>query len=112
MKTAQDMSSFDGRTLNDLYAAIQDDAGLQAFQKIQLMAQIQGMTMGVSPSTQLSSLIRRGLGGILGMLIAKYFGMGGTGQALSALGGFGLGAVLDQHLNRPPDPFPGWKRLG
>ena len=98
-----------GKTLADLFMAIRADAGLPLSQKTQLISQLEGMTIGSPVSTQLSSLLRRGLGGTIGWLISKYFGMGAVGQLLSATAGYGIGAAIDKHLNKPKQPYPGWK---
>ena len=98
-----------GKTLADLYMAIRADGGLPQTQKVQVIQQIEGMTMGLPPSTPLSSLLRRGLGGTIGWMISKYFGMGAVGQLLSAATGYGIGSAIDKHLNKPKQPFPGWK---
>lgn len=116
-KTAQSYSSLAytpqlaGKTLADLYIAIRADAGLPTMQKAQLVQQIEGMTGGASAGTPLSALLLRGLGGTIGVLIAKYFGMGATGQLISAAIGYGLGSKLNQQLNAPPNKFPGWRMV-
>lgn len=111
MKAAQDYGSFNsgasGKTLIDLYQAIRADAGLPPAEKLRLVNQLEGLTQGVPSNTPLSSLMSRGLGGVIGWLISKYFGMGVVGQALSTLAGFGLGSSLNKQINRPP---PGWRK--
>lgn len=99
------------RSLADLYLAIRQDAGLPPFEKGQLINQVKAMTGYANESTPLSALAYKGLGGTLGWLISKYFGMGPVGQLVSTLAGFGLGNQLNKELNRPPDPYPGWKVL-
>jgi len=101
-----------GKTLADLYIAVRADAGLPALEKTQVIQQIEGMTRGAPPSTPLSSLVTRGLGGVIGTLIARYFGMGATGQLVAAVAGYGLGTKIDKYLNTPPDPYPGWRFPG
>jgi hypothetical protein len=98
-----------GKTLADLYMAIRADYGLPQSRKSQLVQQIQGMVAGAPVSTPLSSLLRRGLGGIIGWLISKYFGMGPVGQLVSATAGYGIGKAIDKQLNKPKSPFPGWR---
>lgn len=98
-----------GRTVADLYMAIRADAGLPGYKKTQIIRQIEGMTMGAPASMPLSSLLRRGLGGTIGWLISKYFGMGAAGQLVSAAVGYGVGKAIDNHLNKPKQPFPGWR---
>jgi hypothetical protein len=116
IKRAQDQSAFSdqravaGRTLGDLYQAIQADQGVPAFEKMNLISQLHGMAGGAGPQTSLSSLMYRGLGGMVGMLISRYFGMGMAGQAMSALGGFGLASSLAGHVD-DNTPFRGWKSL-
>ena len=98
-----------GKTVADLFMAIRADGGLPQGRKMQLVSQIEGLTMGSSASTQLSSLLRRGLGGTIGWLISKYFGMGAVGQLVSSTAGYGIGTMIDKHLNKPKQPYPGWK---
>jgi len=100
-----------GRTLSDLLLAVRRDAGLAPGEKAQLLQQIQGMTGHAHANTPLSALTYGGLGGVLGWLISKYFGMGGTGQVVSTALGFGIGKRLNKQLNRPPDPYPGYRLL-
>lgn len=100
-----------GKTLADLYIAIRADAGLPPMQKTTLVGQIEGMTGRAAPGTPLSSLLLRGLGGTIGLLISKYFGMGPTGQLLSAVTGFGLASSLNKQLNKPPVGPRGWRTL-
>jgi hypothetical protein len=100
-----------GRSLADLYLAIRQDAGLPAMEKGRLINQVKGLTNHANESTPLSSLTYGGLGGILGFLISKYFGMGAVGQTVASLAGFGLGKKLNEQLNKPKNPFPGWKVL-
>ena len=73
--------SMSGRTLLDLYRAIRADAGLPPVEKQQLISQIQAMTQGAPDSTPLSALMYRGLGGVFGYLMSKYFGMGAGSRA-------------------------------
>lgn len=96
-----------GRTLQDLYVAIRADAGLPTPKKAQIISQLKGLTQYADESTPLSALLHKGLGGILGWLISKYFGMGPVGQLVSAAAGYGIGSVLDKQFNKPP--MPGWK---
>jgi len=100
-----------GKSLADLYMAIRQDAGLPIMEKGQLVNQVKALTGHASESTPLSALTYKGLGGILGWLISKYFGMGPVGQTVAALAGFGIGRQLNNQLNRPKDLLPGWKVL-
>jgi len=106
--TLQMMPMVRGKTLQDLYVAIRADAGLPSMQKAQVIGQIRGMTQSANESTPLSALLHKGLGGMIGWLIAKYFGMGPIGQLVSAVAGYGMGNVLNNQLNNPP-PLPGWQ---
>jgi len=98
------------KTLGDLYAAIRRDMSLGPNERARLMGQIKGMVGYANESTPLSALMMRGLGGIIGWLISKYFGMGVVGQMVSTVAGFGLGSVINNQLNKPKDPS-GWKLL-
>lgn len=99
-------------TLADLVQAVRADRGLTDAERNRLLTQIRGLVGGVGDSTPLSSLMYKGLGGILGYAISKYFGMGTTGRLLSAVAGFGLGRVLYNKINKPPvDPYAGYKLL-
>lgn len=98
------------KTLEDLYLAIRIDPSLNDLEKQRLLAQLKA-AVGFAPSnTRLSSLVSRGLGGIVGFLIAKYFNMSPVGQALSTIAGIGLGSTLYNHLNQQ-NPYPGWKMI-
>lgn len=94
-------------TLTDLYNAIRSDAGMGYDEKAQLINQIKGLTGFASDSTSLKSLMARGLGGTLGWLISKYFGMGAVGQLVATVGGYGIGSMINNHLNTPPNPLAG-----
>lgn len=100
-------------TLHDLYNAIRADAGLDSGSKAQLINQVKGLTGYADDSTLLSALMAKGLGGVLGWLISKYFGMGVVGQAITAAVGYGLGSMLNKHLNSPADPLAGtrWRTI-
>ena len=98
-------------SLADLYLAIRRDAGLPPFEKDRLINQLRSVTGGAGPGTPLSALTYGGLGGMLGWLISKYFGMGPVGQIVSTAAGFGLGKTLNAQLNRPKNTLPGWKLL-
>jgi len=95
-------------TLQDLYAAIRADAGLPPVEKLGLINQLQGMTAGMPGSTPLSALMYKGLGGVIGWLISKYFGLGPVGQLVSTLAGAGIGSVINRQLNRPAAGTLGW----
>ena len=81
-------------------------------QKGQLVQQIQGLTGFAPESTPISALMIKGLGGTIGWLISKYFGMGPVGQMISAVGGFGLASSISNELNKPPEPYQGYHALG
>jgi len=113
-KQAQDLGFTSGTqgSLYDLIQAIRVDRGLTPDERSQLLQQIQSLTQGASGSTPLSALMYQGLGGILGGVIAKYFGMGRVTQLASAVAGFGLGSSLFNKLNQPPSPYRGYRLLG
>jgi len=113
IKRAQWVSSESlyGKTLYDLYREIRNDQGLSEFERQRLVAQIEGVTQGAAPSTPLAILMARGLGGVVGWLIAKYFSLGPVGRAVTTLVGVGLGKQVYDQFNQPPDPNPGWKML-
>lgn len=100
------------KTLEDLYLAIRADAGLLPNEKSQVINQVQAVTGYASPNMPLSALMMKGLGGTIGWLISKYFGMGIVGQLASAAAGFGIGTVINNHLNKPPEPYSGYRSLG
>ena len=100
------------KTLADLYTAIRGDIGLTPSEKQKIMGQVQGLTNNAPAGTPLSALMAQGLGGMLGYLISKYFGMGAVGRVASTLMGVGLGRMINDHLNKPPEPFPGYRMLG
>ena len=101
-----------GPSLSDLLQAIRTDRGLTPNERDQLFQEIRGLVSGASEQTPLSALMYRGLGGILGGVIAKYFGMGAMGQLMSAAAGFGVGSALYSKLNQPPGQLSGFRSLG
>lgn len=114
-KRGQAQDSFGGMwrppnlvTLGDVYAAITADRGLTPIERDRVLAQVRQLSQGRSESTQVSQLMSGLLGGILGPLISKYFGMGVLGQATSAAAGFGLGRTIHDKLNRPPPKYKGF----
>lgn len=94
-------------TLADLYNHIRLDAGLPVDAKAQLINQVKGLTGYADDGTSLAALMHKGLGGAIGWLISKYFGMGALGQLTAALGGYGIASILNDHFNRVPDPLQG-----
>lgn len=100
-----------GKTLEDLFFAIKADVALDDARKQQLMNQIKGVTTGMPTNTPISALMLRGLGGMVGWLISKYFGMSPVGQLVSTVAGFGLGVALDKQMNKPVSQYRGWKML-
>lgn len=96
-----------GPTLTDLYNAIRADAALGFQEKAQIINQVKGMTGYASDGTALQALMAKGLGGTIGWLISKYFGMGAVGQLVSSLAGYGIGSMINNHINQPPDPLAG-----
>lgn len=120
IKRAQGYSSFGGapalygRTLSDLYREIRRDTALSQYEQTQLIHQIEGVTNGMAPSTPIATLMARGLGGVVGYLIGKYFSLGPVGQAVVTALGVGLGKKVYDQFNQPPDAYavaPGWERL-
>lgn len=117
MKQAQDLSSLSyqpqlrGYTLADLFQAIQADAGIDTASKSSILQQLLSALQGMPASTPLSAVMYKVGGGILGMLISKYFGMGLMGQAVSALAGYGLGSSLNNVMNQPENPHPGFRSI-
>lgn len=95
-------------TLGDVYAAITADRGLTPIERDRVLAQVRTLAQGRSESTQVSQLMSGLLGGILGPLISKYFGMGVMGQMMSAAAGFGLGRTIHDKLNQPPPKYKGF----
>jgi hypothetical protein len=91
--------STQGKSLFDLYRAIQADPTIAGFQKDLLIQQVASAAGGASGSTPIAVLLARGGGGVLGYLISKYFGMGPVGQVVSTLGGMSLGKGLLNMLN-------------
>ena len=116
MKQAQTTALGDhglqGKTLYDLYLAIQRDASISQMERQQLLEQVKGVTGFAPSSTPLSALMSRGLGGIIGYLIAKYFGMSMPGRVIGSALGYGIGRLIYDQFNKPKEPFPGWKMLG
>ena len=105
--------SFSGLTLGDLYREIQTDPNMAMFERIRLMTNLQSQVGGAPSSTPLSSLIGKGLGAILGTLIARYFGSGIMGQVAGGVLGYGVGGWA-QNLFSDRSPFAGsgMMRLG
>ena len=84
-----------GPTLGTLEAEIMQDEALAWSDR---MAALQKLRLDVGPvprSTPLRAILRKLGGGILGYLVAKYFGMSPTAQALSALAGYSIGSTIN-----------------
>ena len=96
-------------TLEDLFIAVRADPTLGPFEKAQLVNQIKGVTGFADGNTSLSALMQRGLSGVAGMLISKYFGMSPVGQLMSTIAGVGLGSSLYEHFNQPANN--GWEAM-
>lgn len=94
------------KTLHDLYRAIEMDASLSNLDRIKLINQIRGLTNHASSGTPLSMLMASGLGGTIGYLISKYFGLSPTGKAVGAALGVGLGRMLFNQFNKPMHTGP------
>lgn len=99
-------------TLGDLVAAIKADRGLTAVEQQRVLAELAARAGAQPLSTPISSLMFGGLGGILGAVITRYFGLGSAAQAISAMAGFGVGTALYNKLNAPPDPYKGYRMIG
>ena len=101
-----------GKTLSDLLAAIRIDPGMSPIERQILINQIENAAGGLAPSTPLSVLMARGLGGALGYLVSKYFRMGPIGQAVSIMAGVGLGKSINNLLTpAPTNMYPGFRVL-
>lgn len=100
-----------GKSLYDLYRAIEQDVSITQAERILLIRQLNAATGGVPVSTPLAVLLARGLGGTIGYLVSKYFGMGTGGRVASTALGIGLGKMIYDQFNKPKPTFPGWKLL-
>ena len=100
-----------GKDLNDIYREIQQDVSLQQSERMELLASLRRETGGVPGSTPLSVLLSYGAGGILGFIIAKYFGMGSVGRAVSSAMGAQLGRMVYDRHSKPKSGLPGWQLL-
>jgi hypothetical protein len=109
--TSLNSGDIQGKTLHDLYLAIQHDTSISMMERQQLMQQIKGVTGFAPSSTPLTSLLSRGLGGVVGYLISKYFGMGVAGRVVGTAMGYGLGRLVYDQFNKPKNPYPGYDLL-
>lgn len=100
-----------GKDLHDLFRELQRDASINQSERMQLIARIGTETGHVPASTPLSVLLSYGAGGVLGYLIAKYFGMGSAGRAVSSAIGAQLGRMVYDKHKKPDNGMPGWKLL-
>ena len=83
-----------GPTVGTLEHAIMHDAKMAEYDKQVALMKLKQDT-GYAPSnTPLSGLLGGMGGGALGVVVAKYFGMGAVGQILSSLAGYGIGKVI------------------
>jgi hypothetical protein len=100
-----------GVTLYDVYREINNDSSMSRLEREALIAQIKAATRNAPSSTPIQNLLAGGLGGAIGYVISKYFGMGGLGKTISTLAGFGLGRSIHNNLNRPNSSTQGWRRI-
>lgn len=105
-------SSLQGKNLGDLFQAIRQDTVMPIGQKARVISQVKGVTGFMDPSTPLSALLHRGLGGTIGWLLSKYFGMSPVGQIISTMAGYGIGRAIHKQLNKPKPLYPGWRVIG
>ena len=84
-----------GPTMGSLEQMIIMDNTIQAWEKQQALSQLKA-EMGYAPSSTLLTpdMLRKIGGGVLGTLIARYFGMGMVGMAIAGAAGYGLGKVV------------------
>jgi len=93
-----------GLTVGSLEQAIAIDQRISNYEKQQAIMQIRQDLGGVSSHTPLSSVLHRIGGGVLGLIIAKYFGMGTVGQILSSVAGYGMGKVVSDFYDNNNGP--------
>ena len=91
-------------TLGVLKHRILSDVVLDIRQKQEALELLERETRGASDSTPLAALMSRIGGGALGLLFARYFGMGIPGQILATAGGYGLGKMLYDTYQDMADP--------
>lgn len=84
-----------GPTLGTLEAEIAADNALGELEKRLALMRLKQDLPHVSRSTPLRMLLRELGGGLLGFLVAKYFSMSPTAQALSALAGYSIGRTVN-----------------
>lgn len=92
--TALDLMSSGGPTIGSLEHKILMDNRLETWQKHNLIQVIRDRTGNAPSSTPLTKVIGRLAGGTLGLLLARYFNMGLTGQLVGTGLGIGLGGPL------------------
>ena len=88
-----------GPTLGTLEHKIMTDARLNSWERSQVRQIIRQETRNAPSSTPLKSILPGLGGGALGYLVAKYFSMGGVGQAISTMAGFGIGKTIANFYN-------------
>ena len=99
-------------TVNDFMNAIRADMGLSASEQLSAVSKLR-QAIGSSPvNTPISALQAKGIGGILGYLIGKYFGLGFAGHAIGAAVGYGVGGRIHDRLMAPGPKYPGYKKIG
>ena len=92
-----------GPTVGSLEDAIQIEHSLSQLEKREALEQLRRDLGNVSRSTPLMAVIPRIGGGILGMIIARFFNMSLAGQVLTTLGGYGLGKAVGNFYNNNDD---------
>lgn len=94
-------------TFLDLLRKIQSDPALGFSERQQVVAHLRQEVGFVSPQTPLDELLPTMGGGALGYLVAKYFSMGGVGQALSTAAGLGIGRTVSNFYRASKNYFTG-----
>jgi len=78
-------------TIAELREAILTDPSLTIFEKQRVLSQLDALSLGRSPYTQLSAL--GAVGGALGVILARYQRLSMPGMALAGALGFGIGQI-------------------
>jgi hypothetical protein len=90
-----------GLNLGMLMAAVMSDPSLSQVEKITQQSALRRATGFAPEGTQVSQLLQGGAGALIGVLLARYFGFGGVGQAVSGVSGYGLGRWLGNMMSGP-----------
>ena len=78
-------------TVQDLIEEINRDFSISFLQKQDLIEAILSKASRHSPLASFASGV---VGGVIGNLITKYFGMGVIGRSVSTVAGFGIGKAI------------------